>query len=325
MTKMTTAMVATSKAPVEEIEIEFSWGKIAGKWWGPRTRQPVIVIHGWQDNAGSFDALIPLLPTYLSYLAIDLPGHGLSSRIPDGMTYNVFDMIFMLNEIAEKFQWQQISLMAHSMGSILSFLYASLFPDKVNFVIAIDTLKPLVRSPRLFGNILQYRAANMVQADKYNRDKNLEPPSYTYAELIARLVQGTSSSIHSNVAPLLLERGTKPSKLHPNKFYFSRDPRVKYITDNCYDQELCLELAKRITAKYLFIKSEDKQFREPFKNIKETIEVMERNTKVQVNYVNGTHHVHMNHPHRISGTISDFLKRQWPEGSDQPITNISKL
>lgn len=53
-----------------------------GKWWGPRDKQPIIAIHGWQDNAGTFDPLIELLPKDLSILCIDLPGHGLSSHIP---------------------------------------------------------------------------------------------------------------------------------------------------------------------------------------------------------------------------------------------------
>lgn len=53
-----------------------------GKWWGPRNKQPIIAIHGWQDNAGTFDPLIELLPKDLSILCIDLPGHGKSSHIP---------------------------------------------------------------------------------------------------------------------------------------------------------------------------------------------------------------------------------------------------
>lgn len=323
--KTSSTNIPPIEIPVEEVEFEFSWGKLAAKWWGPKTRQPIIVLHGWQDNAGSFDALIPLLPNYLSYLALDFPGHGLSSHIPDGLTYNMFDIMFVLNELSERFQWQTISLMAHSMGAILSFLYASIFPSNVNFVIAIDTLKPLVRSTQMFANILQYKTRNFIQADRYHRDKNSEPPCYTYSGLIVRLVQGTSSSVSPDAAPLLLKRGIKPSKIHPNKFYFSRDPRVKHITDNCYDQNLCLELARKITAKYLFIKSDDRQYSESRKNIKETIEVMKRHTTIQVNYVKGTHHVHMNHPNRISGIISDFLRKQWPECSEQPIQSISKL
>ena len=40
---------------------------------------------GWLDNAGSFDRLIPLITVpSLHLVAIDLPGHGLSSHRPPG-------------------------------------------------------------------------------------------------------------------------------------------------------------------------------------------------------------------------------------------------
>lgn len=39
----------------EEIEIPVPWGKVAGKWYGSRNRQPIIALHGWQDNSGTFD------------------------------------------------------------------------------------------------------------------------------------------------------------------------------------------------------------------------------------------------------------------------------
>lgn len=69
----------------EEIKIDVPWGFVAGKWYGDRNQTPVIALHGWQDNAGSFDRLIPLLPPCIPILAIDLPGHGKSSHYPTGM------------------------------------------------------------------------------------------------------------------------------------------------------------------------------------------------------------------------------------------------
>lgn len=60
------------------------WGIVAGKWYGPENVRPILMLHGWQDNAGTFNTLIPLLPQNHSYLALDLPGHGLSSRLPAG-------------------------------------------------------------------------------------------------------------------------------------------------------------------------------------------------------------------------------------------------
>lgn len=37
---------------VEEIQIKFPWGHVAGKWWGPKNVRPIVSLHGWQDNAG---------------------------------------------------------------------------------------------------------------------------------------------------------------------------------------------------------------------------------------------------------------------------------
>lgn len=43
-----------------------------------------------------------------------------------------------------EYNWTKISFMGHSMGAIVSFFYASVYPEKINFVIAIDALKPKV-------------------------------------------------------------------------------------------------------------------------------------------------------------------------------------
>lgn len=58
-----------------EVRIDVPWGHVAGKWFGPKNIRPILMLHGWQDNAGTFDMLIPLLPKHISYLAIDLPGN----------------------------------------------------------------------------------------------------------------------------------------------------------------------------------------------------------------------------------------------------------
>ena len=42
----------------------------------------------------------------------------------------------------QEYNWNKISLMGHSMGAVQSFLFSSAYPDRVNFVVAIDALKP---------------------------------------------------------------------------------------------------------------------------------------------------------------------------------------
>jgi hypothetical protein len=60
----------------EEVKISLGGGDfhLAGKFWGDKSKRPILCLHGAQDNAGSFDRLIPLLPDEHSYLAVDIFG-----------------------------------------------------------------------------------------------------------------------------------------------------------------------------------------------------------------------------------------------------------
>lgn len=292
----------------EEITVPFGWGHIAAKWWGPKHNRPILVLHGWQDNAGSFDTLIPLLPVDTSFLAIDFPGHGLSSRLPNGLFYNYIDFVYLVEFLRVHFKWDHVSIMAHSMGSLIGFVYAGVFPHHIDLLISIDTLKPLVRHPATQVEFITLRGINLVRADERNREPNSEPPSYTYDELIQRMVEGTNGSVTAEAAKYLLSRGTKASTHDPNKYYFARDSRMKYVNEFYFDQTLCLELAKRIRIPHLFIKSNDSNFSEKFANVRETVQLLKKsNPLFQVCHVKGTHHVHLNNPERIADTITRFL------------------
>lgn len=45
-----------------EFRMTVPWGEIRGQVWGPSNGRPVLCLHGWADNCGTFNTLIPLLP-----------------------------------------------------------------------------------------------------------------------------------------------------------------------------------------------------------------------------------------------------------------------
>lgn len=295
------------------MRIQFPWGSIAGKWWGNQNVRPILALHGWQDNAGTFDALAPLLPPHIGILALDLPGHGLSSRIPDGMFYSTIDAILLINLIKKEYNWDKVSLMGHSMSSILGFVYASLFPDDVDMMIGIDALKPQIVKPGTLIPRMRRGLDGFMVANERNSAK-LEPPSYNYEELVDRLQKGTQGSITKAACDKLLQRAITKSSKFPDKYYFHRDNRLKTFNFATFSNDQVLEMVARMTSlPYLFIKADQSPLWEDEKYYEEAKEAMlKTNSKMEYHKVAGTHHLHLTHPESVSGIISEFINRIRP-------------
>lgn len=244
-------------------------------------------------------------------MVIDLPGHGLSSRYPDGMIYSHIDYLYTLVLIFKKFQWEKISLMAHSMGAIISFLFASAFPDKCDMVIALDTLKPFVTNFGYITHFFNTGLEDMMIADIRNQEKS-EPPSYVYEELIDRLTSATLLSVTREAAPYLLKRAIQASATESDKYYFTRDSRLKSLHAVMLPHETNLFLAKRITAPYCFIKALQSSFHENQKYFTETVDALKENPHFELHGVDGAHHVHLTDPLKVSTIISDFINQHRP-------------
>ncbi|XP_063632403.1 serine hydrolase-like protein 2 [Cydia splendana] len=70
---------------LREWTIDAPWGKIAMISWGNEAGLPVLLVHGRQDSAATFEPLLQLLPDSYHYVALDLPGHGRSDPFPTGV------------------------------------------------------------------------------------------------------------------------------------------------------------------------------------------------------------------------------------------------
>uniref|UniRef100_A0A182PJ13 AB hydrolase-1 domain-containing protein n=1 Tax=Anopheles epiroticus TaxID=199890 RepID=A0A182PJ13_9DIPT len=309
---------------VQEVRIPVPFGELAGKWWGPRNVRPIVCLHGWQDNAGTFDTLIPLLPSHMSFLALDLPGHGYSSRIPDGMSYQPLNVCYLLHFVMQEYGWKQISLMSHSMGSVLHYVYAGLFPARVDFLISLDALKPQIFRDSVVVSMLSELTPELMKADRRNQERT-EPPSYTYEETVDRLYEGAVNSITREACPFLLQRNLRKSAKFPNRYYFARDSRLKYGMGFLWSQEVNKRLAQNLTMPFLFVKATESPYWERKQYYDEVIEILERNnSRFELRSVEGTHHVHLTHPERVAPIVTDFLNRYWQRDEDSVVAKAKR-
>lgn len=120
-----------------EREFHLDWIKLAGKEWGNPGGHPVLAIHGWMDNAASFDVLAPLLED-CHIIAIDTAGHGFSDHLPAGNVYNIWSDVADLFSVADQMGWQEFSIIGHSRGANVGVLMAGTFPDRIRSLTLLD-------------------------------------------------------------------------------------------------------------------------------------------------------------------------------------------
>ncbi|KAI5633062.1 alpha/beta hydrolase fold domain-containing protein [Phthorimaea operculella] len=289
--------------------IPVQWGHVAAKLWGSGSERPILALHGWQDNTGTWDPLIPSLCQETNnrpVLAIDFPGHGLSSWYPPGMNYYAWDLPRLINYIKEYYKWDKVSLLTHSMGSIAGFRYSTVFPEDVDFYIAVDIL--IYDDYDL--NPLPDRYKKMfIKGELAQKRLNEEPPSYSREDIIKSWHLGTKKSVAAESVPYLMERGVKPSKQDPNKFYFSRDPRLKYNLFNPEEKKFVETLALRLKCPGLFLKAVDSPFAVDEFAVATAELIATNNEKFVIHHLPGTHHVHLNNPEVVLPPIIKFLRQ----------------
>lgn len=121
-----------------------------------------------------------------------------------------------------------MKLLGHSLGGAISFLYAASFPDEVEFMISLDIASPSVKDVTKCPDII---SDNIDKFLKYESLQSGGIPSYDYNEVLEIVEDAYKGSITKEGAIILMKRGLRPAG-EPERYYFSRDPRlkVKYLT-----------------------------------------------------------------------------------------------
>lgn len=126
---------------VVEREFFVKGRRIAARCWHDESLPPLLALHGWQDNAATFDRIAPLLSQF-HIVAMDSAGHGFSDWRAEGMRYHTLDHVDDVLAVVEQLGWQKFSLMGHSMGAGIGILFAAAMPERISRLVLIDGLGP---------------------------------------------------------------------------------------------------------------------------------------------------------------------------------------
>lgn len=293
---------------IQEVAYEVPNGVLCGKMWGnPDAPKKMIAIHGWLDNAGSFDGLLPLIfangsiQQDYNILALDLPGHGLSSNFSDACSYNYPEYAICIKRVIEKLGWSKLSLMGHSLGGGISLLLSiSIFTSVERLIIFDEPYCESITPSEFIGTHLKEVLNNV---DAYTEPTGFKTYS-TLDDIVNRILTGNKYLTEAS-ARLLAIRGSKAVE---NGYTFTRDLRLKIPTPMKFLFESPLsftqKLNNRVCFPSLFLLPAESEYPEARDFIKQGLKFPDC---VTVQEIPGTHHVHLNQPEIVAPIIIDFI------------------
>ncbi|XP_040891164.1 serine hydrolase-like protein [Toxotes jaculatrix] len=302
------------KQAVSELSIPVPWGEIRGKVWGPDHGRPVLCVHGWSDNCGTFNTLIPLLPKECRYVAVDLAGHGRSSHRPPGVFYLFPSYVMDVRRVVDALQWSKFSIIGHSMGGNVAGLFSALYPEMVDAVVLLDSYGFLPTDVKKMPEVIRQGMDEMLQFEKKTEEKKRV---YTYEKAVERLL-AVNQTLSEQSAHVLLERGLVQVE---GGVVFSRDFRINLKNIVRISLEQSLEMQSRIKASVLVVLAEngfEKLFTEQDqKKFTSALLQAYRDRNHTVVTVPGDHHIHLNDPSVVAPLVSDFLRTKVLALSDE--------
>lgn len=278
---------------MKTIQLQIPGLTIACKAWGEPSNPPIIALHGWLDNANSFDDIAKILQEKYYFVAVDLPGHGHSSHLPPGCIYHFTDGIFTVIEIINALKLEQAHLLGHSMGACLGSLVAGVAPERFLSLSMIEGLGP-------FSQPAETACAQLSKYVNYlNQKQGAKITGYKQFEHAAR-ARSTKGYVSLDIAKKLCERGTQEE----NGSYFWRHDR-RLLTPSplkmTEDQVLsCLSQVK--TKSYLIWATKGFSFDSELMRTR-----MNAIKNLEMIQLDGGHHIHMEKPEVVSQLLAKFI------------------
>jgi pimeloyl-ACP methyl ester carboxylesterase len=277
-----------------EVTIDLPHITLAAKVWGNESLPPLLALHGWLDNAGSFDRLAPLLCAHFHIVAIDFPGHGLSQWRPVGVWYHYVDYVSDVIATISALGWTKFSLLGHSLGGTVASVFAACRPDAVDSLILIEALGPIAGDTSL--TLAQFQRG-MDQRESYE-EKSLRVFAREDDAISARR---KANSLSEDAAIAIVSRGIKPVD---GGFSWSSDPRLTLATPVRLTEEQILAMLAGISAKTLLVLAQPEAPYLPRETMQQRID---RVRNIQVHRIAGGHHLHLDDAAPIAALIEKFV------------------
>jgi pimeloyl-ACP methyl ester carboxylesterase len=113
----------------------------------------LVMVHGFGANKDNWTRIARELTDKFNVYAIDLPGHGESSK-PLDLGYRLDQQVVHLARILQALDITEMHIMGNSMGGAITALYAATYPEQVKTAVLFDPAGILEYESELFGRVV---------------------------------------------------------------------------------------------------------------------------------------------------------------------------
>jgi pimeloyl-ACP methyl ester carboxylesterase len=269
--------------------------------WGERAAEPIVLVHGFLDMAHSWRAFVQHLqatqavPPWI--VAPDCRGHGDSGWVGAGGYYHFPDYVFDLDCVIAALGARRCTLIGHSMGGTISWLYAGTFPERVAKLVLIEGIGP----PGLDFADAPLRMMTWI-SEVHQRGRH-HFRQYTSIEAGARQLQQTNPRLTDAAA---LDLATAGMRQHSSgKWVWKFDPLHRTAAPQPFYTAQALAFLRRVQCPVLIVEgAQSHQRRRADKQ--QRYEALAQRQQIVIEHTG--HMVHQDNPQALADAIAEFLR-----------------
>ena len=257
--------------------------------WGDATLPPLVALHGWLDNAGSFARLAPRLAARYRVIALDLPGHGHSDHLAAGASYHYLDYVQLVLAAADALRLDRYSLLGHSLGAGIAALVAAASPERIERLLLIEGLGPLGDDGS--HTLQRFRDALAPRGDNGK-------PLRVFRD-ISQAVSARSmvSGLPAELARPIVERGLIETE---GGWRWRSDPQLTRPSATRLAESQIHALLRGITAPTALLLAQPATSYLPSASMQARADCV---ANITVNHLDGGHHLHLERPAEVAEWI----------------------
>lgn len=256
--------------------------------WGDASLPPLLALHGWLDNAGSFARLAPLLADRHHVIALELPGHGHSDHLRQGNNYHFLDYVSVVLAAADALHLARYTLLGHSLGAGVASLVAAAIPERISRLFLIEGLGPL-------GDDGTHTLQRFREAMRPRGSKRLRVFSAIEQAIEARSMV---SGLAPELARPIVERGLLETE---GGWSWRSDPALTRTSTSRLAESQIHALLRGISAPTSLLLAQPATSYLPSAPMQARTACV---ADIAVKHMDGGHHLHLEHPRAVAEWIA---------------------